>query len=86
MTQIILETIKSELVAKLKSLAHKHDRSLEAEITAILENATENMSNNASPSYRGWSEGFFEKTCGSWEGEQLTKEPQPEYQERKPLL
>ena len=35
---------------------------------------------------RQWSPGFFEKTCGCWEGEPLVREPQPEYQEREPLL
>ena len=33
-----------------------------------------------------WSPDFFEKTCGSWEGEPLVREPQPQYQEREPLL
>ncbi len=35
---------------------------------------------------RQWSPDFFEKTCGGWEGEPLVREPQPEYQEREPLL
>jgi len=35
---------------------------------------------------RQWSPDFFEKTCGRWEGEELVREPQPEYQEREPLL
>lgn len=33
----------------------------------------------------GWSPGFFEKTSGSWVGEPLVREPQPETQERDPL-
>jgi len=37
MTQIILETIKPVVIEKLKNLAQKHQRTLEAEITAILE-------------------------------------------------
>jgi Arc-like DNA binding domain len=81
MTQIILDTVKSEVVDKLKKLAQKHDRSLEAEITAILENATENIPISTPPN-RGWSEGFFEEVIGSWAGEPLVREPQPEYQER----
>jgi hypothetical protein len=35
---------------------------------------------------RQWSSGFFEKTCGRWEGEPLVRESQPEPQEREPLL
>jgi hypothetical protein len=85
MTQIILEIAKSEVIDKLKHLAQKHDRSIEAEITEILENATQNIPISTPPN-RGWSEGFFEQTCGSWEGEPLTRDPQPEAQEREPLL
>ncbi|AFZ45098.1 hypothetical protein PCC7418_2969 [Halothece sp. PCC 7418] len=33
-----------------------------------------------------WSPHFFEKTCGRWQGEVLVREPQPEPQEREPLL
>jgi len=84
MTQIILEIAKSEVIDKLKHLAQKHDRSLEAEITSILETAT--ATTVSTPANRGWSEGFFEQTCGSWEGEPLTRDPQPEAQEREPLL
>jgi hypothetical protein len=84
MTQIILEISKSEVIDKLKHLAQKHDRSLEAEITSILESAT--ATTVSTPPNRGWSEGFFEQTCGSWEGEPLTRDPQPEAQEREPLL
>jgi len=55
MTQIILETVKSMVVDKLKYLAQKHDRSLEAEITSILEDVTENISQNQQPdSERFW--------------------------------
>jgi Arc-like DNA binding domain len=81
MNQIILEKVKSEVLDKLKQLAQRHDRSLEAEITAILENATENMRISTPPN-RGWSEGFFEEVIGGWEGEPLVREPQPEEQER----
>ena len=35
---------------------------------------------------RQWSSHFFEKTFGRWEGKPLEREPQPEYQEREPLL
>jgi plasmid stability protein len=82
MSQIILETVKSVVLDKLKHLAQKHDRTLEAEITAILEDITESMT---IPQNQGWAAGFFEQTCGCWEGEPLVREPQPEAQERESL-
>lgn len=36
-------------------------------------------------SKRSWSDGFFEKTFGCWEGEPLVREPQGELPEREPL-
>jgi hypothetical protein len=85
MTQIILETVKPVVIEKLRNLAQKHQRTLEAEITAILENVAESMP-IVTPENRGWSAGFFERTCGSWDGELLVREEQPEEQEREPLL
>jgi hypothetical protein len=85
MTQIILEQIKSSLVEKLQNMAQQHQRTLEEEITAILEDATENQL-IATPKNRGWQEGFFEEVIGGWQGEPLARDPQPEYQEREPLL
>ena len=38
------------------------------------------------PKYEGWQLGFFEEVIGGWTGEPLVREPQPEYQERAPLL
>ena len=85
MTQIILEIGQSIIVDKLRSLAQKHQRTLEAEIAAILESAVEKIS-VVTPKNRGWSAGFFEEVIGSWEGETLVREPQPEVQERDFLL
>jgi len=34
----------------------------------------------------GWLPNFFEEVIGGWEGEPLVREPQPEDQEREPLL
>lgn len=85
MSQIILESVKAVVVEKLRHLAQRHQRSLEAEIAAILERATENEP-IVTPKNRGWSADFFEQTCGSWVGEPLVREAQPEYQEREPLL
>lgn len=81
MSPIILESVKPVVVEKLRHLAQRHQRSLEAEIAAILESATENEP-IVTPKNRGWSAGFFEQTCGSWVGEPLVREAQPEYQER----
>ena len=86
MSQIILETVKPVVVEKLRHHAQRHQRSLEAENAAILESATENEPIVVTPKNRGWSAGFFEQTCGSWVGEPLVREAQPEYQEREPLL
>ncbi len=83
MTQIILETLKPIVVARLKYLAQSHQRTLEEEITSILEDVTENTP-LVTPESLGWSPGFFEKTSGCWVGE-LVREPQPEAQERESL-
>lgn len=85
MTQVILKKLNPTIVEKLKYLAQIHQRTLEEEITSILENVTENTP-IISPKNRGWSPGFFQQTCGCWEGEELVREPQPEAQERESLL
>ncbi len=85
MTQIILEKLKPYVIDKLKSLAEKNNRSLEEEITAILEQTVETEV-EIKPKYEGWQPGFFEEVIGGWTGEPLVQEPQPEYQEREPLL
>lgn len=81
MTQFILKKLHPTIVEKLKHLAQIHQRTLEEEITFILENVTENTPIIA-PKKRGWSPGFFQQTCGCWEGEELVREPQPEAQEK----
>lgn len=85
MTQVILKKLNPIVVEKLKYLAQSHQRTLEEEITSILEDVTENTA-IITPENRGWSPGFLEQTCGSWQGELLLREPQPEAQEREPLL
>ncbi len=85
MTEVILKNLNSIVVEKLKHLAQNHQRTLEEEIKSILEDVTENTPITTNKN-RGWSPGFFEQTCGSWEGEMLVREPQPEAQERNPLL
>jgi hypothetical protein len=32
-----------------------------------------------------WPPGFFEEVIGGWEGEKLTREPQPDYEIRQEL-
>lgn len=39
---------------------------------------------SAADSQRPWSAGFFEKTCGQWQGE-LERAPQGEYEQRESL-
>ena len=43
MTQITLHTIKPMVIEKLQNLAQEHQRSLEEEISVILENAVGNQ-------------------------------------------
>lgn len=45
----------------------------------------ENEVPTKTPEELGWPEGFFEKTAGAWAGEPLMREPQGEYETRKPL-
>lgn len=85
MTQIVLKEIKPSLLSKLTHLATLHSRTLEDEITAILEDVTENEV-ITTPENKGWQKGFFEEVIGGWEGEPLVREAQPEYQEREDLL
>ena len=89
MSKIILQEIKPSTIEKLKHLAKQHQRSIEEEITAILEDVTENVTKNVpedepitTPVNKGWQKGFFEEVIGGWKGEPLTREPQPEQQER----
>ncbi len=81
MTQIILDKIKPNVIAKLTNLAKQHQRTLEQEITAILEDITDSQP-ITTPENKGWQKGFFEEVIGGWEGEPLVRETQPEYQER----
>ncbi len=64
-------------VGKLENMAKKNNRTLEEEVTAILEGVLK---------AKAWNPGFFEEVIGGWEGEPLVRGPQPEYQERDPLL
>ncbi|NES68091.1 MAG: Arc family DNA-binding protein [Okeania sp. SIO2D1] len=58
MTQIILEKLKPFVIDRLKMLAQKNNRSLEEEITAIVEQALETEV-EIKPKYEGWQPGFF---------------------------
>lgn len=84
MTQIILEKINPQVIAKLTDMAKENKRTLEEEITSILENVINESVTNSQK--RKWSPNFFKLTCGSWQGEPLERETQPEYQEREELL
>lgn len=85
MTQVILEKLNPIVIQKLKHLAQSHQRTLEEEITFILEDVTENTP-IVTPENRGWSLGFFEEVIGGWKGEPLVREAQPEEQERDFLV
>ena len=40
----------------------------------------------ARTSSKGWQKGFFEEVIGGWEGEELVREKQQDYEEREELL
>ncbi len=85
MNKIILQGIKPSTIEKLKYLSKQHQRSIEEEITAILEDVTENISEDEpiiTPENKGWQKGFFEEVIGGWKGKALTRESQPKQQER----
>jgi hypothetical protein len=85
MTPVILQKLNPIVLEKLKYLAQSHQRTLEEEITSILEDVTENTP-IITPENRGWFPGFFEEVIGGWEGEPLVREHQAEAQERDFLL
>jgi len=88
MTSVILQKLNPIVLEKLKYLkylAQSHQRTLEEEITSILEDVTENTP-IITPENRGWFPGFFEEVIGGWAGEPLVREHQAEAQERDFLL
>jgi antitoxin ParD1/3/4 len=88
--QVMSEALDPLVIKKLKGLAQKHQRSLPAELTHIIEAAiqsqilkqTDTKSIPKTPEELGWSPGFFEKTAGKWQGELLTRGEQGEYEQR----
>ncbi len=81
MTPVILQKLNPIVLEKLKYLAQSHQRTLEEEITSILEDVMENTP-IITPENRGWFPGFFEEVIGGWAGEPLVREHQAEAQER----
>lgn len=69
MTQIILNQIKPNVITKLSHLAQQHQRTLEQEITAILEDVTEN-----DPMINSQNEDDFFAMAGLWENRNITLE------------
>lgn len=51
-------------------------REVELEVTVTVQPIKGEPEEN-SPETLGWSPGFFEETFGAWEGEPLTRAPQP---------
>jgi hypothetical protein len=41
---------------------------------------------NQPQSSSGWQPNFFEEVIGSWQGEKLVREAQPDYEQREELL
>ncbi|EFA68960.1 hypothetical protein [Cylindrospermopsis raciborskii] len=60
MTPVILQKLNPIVLEKLKYLAQSHQRTLEEEITSILEDITENTP-IITPQNRGWFPGFLRK-------------------------
>ena len=84
MAQLILDKIPPHLWARLEKLALQNNRSLEAEAMILLEKSLQEK--DVEVQQEEWVPNFFEEVIGGWEGEPLVREPQPEYQEREPLL
>ena len=84
MAQLILDKIPPHLWAKLEKLATQNNRSVEAEATELLAETLQEK--DIEVQQEGWLPNFFEEVIGGWEGEPLVREPQPEDQEREPLL
>ncbi|GAB4178433.1 MAG: hypothetical protein Fur006_10870 [Coleofasciculaceae cyanobacterium] len=90
MAQVVIEDLEPIVIEKLEALAHKHGRSLQAEVKYILETVVQGQALNApdtntvtkTPEELGWPPGFFERTAGRWEGEPLIRGEQGEYEQR----
>ena len=88
--QVTSEDLDPLVIEKLKGLAQKHQRSLQAELTHIIEAAIQSQILNQTNAKAipktseelGWSPGFFERTSGKWQGEPLTRGEQGEYEQR----
>ncbi|MEQ9550532.1 MAG: type II toxin-antitoxin system ParD family antitoxin [Coleofasciculus sp. G3-WIS-01] len=88
--QVTSEDLDPLVIEKLKGLAQKHQRSLQAELTHIIEAAIQSRILNQTnakaipktPEELGWSPSFFERTAGKWQGEPLTRGEQGEYEQR----
>jgi len=88
--QLISEDSDPIVIEKLKVLAQKHGRSLQAELKQIIEAAVPAQTLNQpdekavtkTPEELGWSPGFFERTAGCFQDEPLVRYPQGELQER----
>ncbi|MEC4818938.1 MAG: hypothetical protein SAK29_37535 [Scytonema sp. PMC 1069.18] len=92
MAEFLIQNLDPSLLQKLETLAHKHGRSLQAELKHILESAIQAELLKQSdlkevmtktPEELGWSSSFFERTAGKWEGEPLTRGEQGEYEQRR---
>ncbi|QDZ40600.1 hypothetical protein FRE64_11930 [Euhalothece natronophila Z-M001] len=81
---MILDKIPPHLWARLEQLATENNRSLEAEATELLAKLLQEK--DIEVQQEEWLPNFFEEVIGGWEGEPLVREPQPEDQEREPLL
>lgn len=60
-------------------------KNTELEITIVYQpiNSSNKVNNNR---LKEWQKGFFEEVIGSWEGEPLVRQTQPEGEEREELL
>jgi hypothetical protein len=59
-------------------------KNTDLEVTLVFQEVS--LSNNEEETHqKGWQKGFFEEIIGGWEGENLVREVQPDYEERDEL-
>jgi len=77
-----MDTVKQRLIQELD----KTPTPLLQEIFDFVLFLNQRYSQNQPHSSSGWQPNFFEEVIGSWEGEKLVREAQPDYEQREDLL
>ncbi|ASC69769.1 hypothetical protein XM38_006980 [Halomicronema hongdechloris C2206] len=77
-----MDTVKQRLIQELD----KTPTPLLQEIFDFVLFLKQRYSQNQPHFSAGWQPNFFEEVIGSWEGEKLVREAQPDYEQREELL